>query len=340
MKVEEFNHGVSRRKRGERGNFILLPLVCLLLLFTTCGNPLIKKIMGDGTTEEPVEMVDDTVITNAAIIITGPATGEQPSTGASGSGRYNIGQVSWAPVITGTFAGETIYTATLKLTANEGLTFSRNFSATINQRKATVANNDGTSLTVSCTFARTSDRVVTSIAVTKQPNLMTYTHGNALNLAGLEVTLTFDDDSMEVVPFLNFPAWNICTDPANGAGLSCEGNNGKTVSISLGSKTAMTAPLTVNKANGATVAAPTAETITANTVTLAEVAAPRNGQIVEYGFSTSITELPQNWQENRDFGNLSAGTTYFIFARSKENGNYNAGPASVGTAITTLAEES
>jgi len=96
-------------------------------------------------------------------------------------------------------------------------------------------------------------------------------------------------------------------------------------------------PVTVAKAAGVAVSAPSAETIGANSVTLAAVSPPGNGQVIEYARSNSTT-APANdndWKTDRTFTGLTAGTTWYFFARSASHDNYNAGAASAGTAITT-----
>jgi len=90
-------------------------------------------------------------------------------------------------------------------------------------------------------------------------------------------------------------------------------------------------------AAGAAVSAPTATgaTIMANSITVTAVAAPANGQTVEYGISTTNNAASATWQDSPAFTGLTAGTTYYIFARSKENGAFNAGTPSAGLQVAT-----
>ena len=94
--------------------------------------------------------------------------------------------------------------------------------------------------------------------------------------------------------------------------------------------------ITVNvaKAAGATVNAPTAATIGVNSVTLNALSAS-TGQPVEYAINSTNTAPSTGWQTGTTFGSLNAVTTYYIFARSASNSNYETGAASGGTAITT-----
>jgi hypothetical protein len=97
-----------------------------------------------------------------------------------------------------------------------------------------------------------------------------------------------------------------------------------------------TSTITVNvaKAEGATVNAPTAATIGVNSVTLHAVSAS-TGQTVEYARNSTNTAPSTGWQTETTFGGLNAVTTYYIFARTAGNNNYETGAASAGTAITT-----
>jgi len=92
----------------------------------------------------------------------------------------------------------------------------------------------------------------------------------------------------------------------------------------------------VNKAAGATVDAPTVSGTPTSSITVNAVTAPANGQTVEYAISTTTTAPSDGWQSGTTFGSLTVNATYYVFARSKENDNYNAGAASVSAPITTV----
>jgi len=81
--------------------------------------------------------------------------------------------------------------------------------------------------------------------------------------------------------------------------------------------------------------APTFSAKTYDSITVTAVNAPGNGQSVEYARNTTNAAPSIGWQDGTTFTGLSAGTTYYIFARSKESANYNAGAAS-SLAVTTL----
>ena len=97
---------------------------------------------------------------------------------------------------------------------------------------------------------------------------------------------------------------------------------------------------TVNKAAGAALSVPTVNgtptstSITVNAVSLATA----TGQSVEYAISTASNGTGLSaWQSGTTFSGLSAGTAYYVYARSVGNSNYEAGTASVSTAISTAA---
>jgi M6 family metalloprotease-like protein len=97
---------------------------------------------------------------------------------------------------------------------------------------------------------------------------------------------------------------------------------------------------TVNKTNGAMVAAPTLASVTHNTITVNPVPAPTNGQAVEYAIHTTNTIVNIDNLERQSgttFTGLSPLTTYYVFARSAENDRFFAGIRSVSTAIVTLS---
>jgi len=90
------------------------------------------------------------------------------------------------------------------------------------------------------------------------------------------------------------------------------------------------------KGPGAAVNAPTGtSSLTNSSITINAVAAPGNGQTVEYAINIAATTPVFGWQDSTTFSNLVANTTYYIFARSKENANYIAGAASTPLQVAT-----
>ncbi len=85
--------------------------------------------------------------------------------------------------------------------------------------------------------------------------------------------------------------------------------------------------------NATTCAAPTVNEsqTTADSITLNAV----EGKTVEYACATTMDAPAEGWQDSVTFTGLDAGTTYYFFARVKEEQNYLAGTASEGVSATT-----
>ena len=97
--------------------------------------------------------------------------------------------------------------------------------------------------------------------------------------------------------------------------------------------------LTIEKANGGTVSAPTKASATSTSITINAVTAPSTGQTVEYAKASTSAAPSTGWQNELIFSGLTANTNYYIFARAKANDNYNAG-AEVSAQIKTDAASS
>jgi len=353
-------------------------------------------------------IVNPLPITNAQIIVTAPVKGTAPSTTANGTGNFTIGAVTWLPV-DNPFLGNTVYTATVTLTANSGYTFTGLNATTINGQNAIVTNNSGDAVTLSYAFPETNKRTVTNIAIKTHPTTLDYTHGDSIELTGLSVTLTYDDTTTEDIDAVDFIEKNITASPSHGNYLIHVEHDNQPITITYGSLTPLTTSnLTVNKALGnfgtpiavyttytpeltldnlsapsnytwnmpltplnagndqsfdatyidpsgnyepatgtitvnvaraigATVDAPTLISKTHNSITINLVTAS-TGQTVEYAENTINTAPTSDsvWQTNTIFDSLNAGTTYFIFARTVENDNYEKGTASNWLIVTTL----
>jgi len=93
--------------------------------------------------------------------------------------------------------------------------------------------------------------------------------------------------------------------------------------------------LNIAKAAGAAVAIPTLASKTHNSITVNTVNAPGNGQTVEYAASTNSSAPQSGWQSGTTLSGLTANTDYYVYARSAENVNYNAGTAQRSALITT-----
>ncbi|MDR0442684.1 MAG: hypothetical protein LBH44_04665 [Treponema sp.] len=315
--------------------FTALTMLAFAFVLTGCENPAssaspdTKKPETDNPekpeTGNPDKKDNLIPITSAEIIVIAPVKGATPDTTASGTGNFSIGAVSWSPA-NSPFFGGAVYTAKVTLTANNGYTFTGLNSASINGQNASVSNNTGMAVTLSYTFSATDTRTITGITIKTQPSRLTYTHGEQLDLSGLAVTLTFDDTHTEDVAAADFTAKHITAIPAHDNHLNRSTHNEHPVTITYGGLTPLTTGnLTIARAAGATVNAPALNSTTYNSITINAVTAPDNGQSVEYGINTSNNASTATWQAGLIFTGLNEGTTYFIFARSVQNDNYNSG---------------
>ncbi|MCL2067053.1 MAG: hypothetical protein FWG99_06275 [Treponema sp.] len=193
---------------------------------TLCGKT-------DGTRTIPATGSGKTAISFVNLSITAPVNGATPGTTATGTGFFSKGVVTWSPA-DNPFRGGIAYTATVTLTANSSHTFTGLNSASINGQNAVLSNNTGGTVTLSYTFPATDTRMVTAVAIKTQPNNLTYTHGDTLDLTGLVVTLTYNDTTAEDVAAANFNAKNITAIPAHGDRLDYESHNGLGVQIKYG----------------------------------------------------------------------------------------------------------
>jgi len=225
--------------------------------------------------------VTEAHITAATITITAPATGAAPSSTASNLSqeRFDSGTVAWftgsntdTPFSGNQFLGTSVYTATVTLSAHTGFTFTgiNNASVTINGSAATVVSNQGSTLNLSYTFAQTGSKTVSSFTITTQPSNLSYTHGDALDLTGLTVTLTYNDSSNDVVAAADFGTHSVTAAPSAGSRLDHSVYDGKPVAISVGGITHNTNNLTVAKGNASTFTIDP-ETFTAHTYTGAPI---------------------------------------------------------------------
>jgi formylglycine-generating enzyme required for sulfatase activity len=291
--------------------------------FTVAGAKSVNNAANSGVVFVVFSATASTNIASVSIYITAPVKGETPSTTAETSGsaesgiNFSIGAVSWLPPGTNSFLGNTVYTALVTLTANNGYAFTESISAAVNGQNAAVSNNTGSAVTLSHAFPATGTKTVTNIAVKTQPSKLTaYTHGDKLDLTGLTVTLTYDDATTEDIAVANFADRNITTIPVNGGDLIYLTHNGQPVEIKYGSLTCETNNLTVNRAT------PTAAdfnisgtgTFTYNGNTMAVTITPKTGKS-----NGTITV-----KYNDDTIAPSATGTYNVTFDVSEAGDFNA----------------
>jgi hypothetical protein len=217
-------------------------VVFAALSMTGCPTPDVDT----GKTPPPVT-ISGTPITSVSITIIAPVRDEVPAATATASGtvNYTVGTVTWAPV-DNPYQGGKVYTASVTLTAASGYTFTGLTTATVNGQTATVSNNTGGSVTLSYAFPATDTRSFKNMSIKAQPSKLTYSHNDALDLEGLTVTLSYNDDSSDDIAAAEFAARNITASPADGDTLSVAAHNSQPVTITYGSHTANTNTLTVN----------------------------------------------------------------------------------------------
>ena len=208
-------------------------------------------IIATFTVSFTVSAVPPTKITTAEITVTAPVTGDTPVTTASGTGNFTVGTVTWEPTVATKFLGSQAYTATVTLTADSGYTFediSTGSGLTINGNNATIENNTGAALTISYQFTATDAKTVTGVAIQAQPTKLGYVDGENLDLTGLVVTLTYNDDSTANIALAAFGANGITTSPVDGTTLAIGAHNGQPVTVTCNSIDAATSNLTITAA--------------------------------------------------------------------------------------------
>jgi hypothetical protein len=294
--------------------------------------------------------VDGTVI----ITVTAPQTAAAPNhtaTISSGTG-FSVGTVTWLQgnsAFNGSkFLGNTAYTARVTLSADGNHSLADLVSSTARidgENTTSLSAHSETSVTLSHTFGATGAPTPTGLAITTQPEL-TYIHGDNLDLSAMRVTVTFNDDTTKTnqeYQHLTDSSIGLTISPPNNTQLIRSNHNGNTIAVGVGqSYVQYTNPLTINRTTGAAVSAPSAAsaTVEQTSITIAAVTPPAGqiggNQTVEYGISTSNSAQPGTFGTSLTFNGLTANTVYYVWARSAQNGNYNAGTAVASGAIRTL----
>jgi hypothetical protein len=127
---------------------------------------------------------DGTFITVATIEIDAPSKNAIPATTISQEQeRFTAGTVTWSPN-DNPFKGETIYTATVTLTAKSGYTFTglTSANATINGNTTNLTNNTGKTVTLSYIFPATLNKAAG--AAVNAPTLNSTSGGDSWNFIG------------------------------------------------------------------------------------------------------------------------------------------------------------
>jgi len=118
------------------------------------------------------------------------------------------------------------------------------------------------------------------------------------------------------------------------------GSQTVTVTYNADTNIFTTFPVTVNKQTGADVGMPTGTwNLSTQTITVTAVTAG-NGQAVQYNISTANDGSGLGiWQDTLTFAITTMDTTYYIYARSKEDATHSEGAAKVSAGIATPTPE-
>jgi len=224
-----------------------------------CG---LDTVGGEPTKIETAVMVQFPTggISAASVTLVPPATGGTPQTAAQAQATtnhadYTVTGLTWNEAMTpgGKFKAEQVYTATITLTSKNGKKFQEAaFTPTVAGaswvgQTTTSGTETGNTVTFTVNFPRTAAAVIAGLSIAKQPSRLIYAAGENLDLAGLKVTLTYNDESTHTVGFAQFSNYNIMTDPPVRAVLNVLHHN-QPVIVSCGSYPAYTDPMTVTAA--------------------------------------------------------------------------------------------
>jgi uncharacterized protein YjdB len=132
-------------------------------------------------------------------------------------------------------------------------------------------------------------KVITDIEIKTQPAKLVYAEGETLDLSGLVITLTYDDDTTEDVGLAGFKARGITASPAQGTALTVLEHNEKPVVVSAGGYSADTDKLTVSvvSVTGVTLDKTSASLSVGGTETLTAAITPANATNKNVTWSSS-----------------------------------------------------
>lgn len=199
------------------------------------------------------------VISAVDLIMTAPAAGAIPQTAeqveaATGCEDFTVSVVEWNEELTskGKFRADQVYTSNVTLISKNGKMFKPEALTPVVTGSASVGTTatDGTgvgnTVTFVVTFPATEAKTVTGMQIKNQPLNCIYTEGDNLNLAGLEVTLTYNDSSTEDVAADAFADKGITASPADSTVLTVADHNGSPVTLTYNGYDATTNNITVN----------------------------------------------------------------------------------------------
>ncbi len=149
-----------------------------------------------------VEAIDFVPVTEVSVEIDAPVKNGTPDTTAeiANDANYTVSAVDWIGNPS-KFLGDTEYTATFTLTANNGYAFVSD--TTVAVEGAVVAktlNSDGT-LSIQAKYPSTEAALPANITVKTNPNDVEYTYGDTFNPSGLVISVIKDDGTTEDVAY-------------------------------------------------------------------------------------------------------------------------------------------
>lgn len=261
------------------------------------------------------------------ISITAPVKGAAPQTTITEDTGY-AGTISWSPTVSGSFAGDTVYTATVELTAKSGYQFASTatasvFGATISEK---TVEPDGSKLKFKAAFPATAgaDALGGTVSITGTAKF-------GETLTANTTSLNYGSESAGTLSY----QWYRGTTAISGATSStytlAAADVGQTITVQVknsknsGSVTS-TATDAVAKADGPVAPSGLAEVSkTDTTITVTQNSA------WEYSKNNGST-----WQASNTFTGLTPNTAYSqIVARVKETATHKASAACSAISVTT-----
>lgn len=165
----------------------------------------IKKLESDGVTTNAYTVgtpapISATVVQElSSVSLTGSiAAPVKNATDTSAVNGENVeASVVWNPALVGgKFAANTDYTATVRVTPQEGYLFAENVAFTGLDGYTFTKQDDG-SYQARKKYKKTADKDLTGLEITKAPTKTEYVHGDAFDPTGMVVKATYDDDSVD-----------------------------------------------------------------------------------------------------------------------------------------------
>lgn len=278
-------------------------------------------------TEELSVNVVSEITGEQAISITAPVKGGTPqSTIAEGTGY--TGTISWNPTVSGTFAGDTVYTATVDLTAKSGYQFASTATASVSG--ATISEktveSDGSKLKFKAAFPATAGADALSGTVS-----ITGTAKFGETLTANTTSLNYGSEGSGTLSYQWYRGDTAISGATSSTYTLVAADVGQTIKVQVknsnnsGSVTS-TATAVVDKADGPAAPSGLAEVSkTDTTITVTQNSA------WEYSKDNGST-----WQASNTFTGLTPNTTYSqIIARVKETATHKASTACSAISVTT-----